>query len=708
MTNLSLPPASFFSSKASNARMLRNIEWLSKDHSALASLLERPLPRRFYKPIIERGRIINLETGGTRLYDMDAREHASNELKSYFSSKPRYIHPPIRHFCPSSAASFARMDMGFKRDLDSVFLRDRRLHPKLRDAGNKERSLLVIFGLGLGYHIAPLIRRLRPCNVCIIETRQDSLYFSSGAHDFSRWHDLCRARKGRLYFILEDDVEGLESSFRDFLFSSMYFFADSFFFYRHATISATLERLYPHIMSIINLSATNMGYFEDQIRMLENSRENLSLSVSTPILQNPTRLRPKREILIIANGPSLDDSLAYLSRLCVGRVVFSCGSALYTLLKNGIVPDYHCEIENIFPKFNHITKALEDGYNLDEIILFASVTVQPDVVSEFKKRVLFLRALTPFSYLSELASLSNVSPTVSNTALSCASALGFSKYYFLGVDMGYKGERSHHAKDAVHFIYKDFAAQQERQMSSSKLLFRGNFGGYVRSQDIFLVSKHVLEVEAQSRPRNYFYNCSDGAKLKGFIPLLPTLIEQLPLPPSSSNDSQAEERLYNLCPKISLADESILLRIDAAEEQRKFFADSLLKILTRISSVEEICDLQDIHNLLRAFLFGSGKTSEVKNSGGEEVYNFCASFYMGTIFILFGYIYNIFIKTSNKRWRRLRAAIATHLEHRLQQMDKNLEDVFANSRAHFISAKELSAKRELSAKIDLNVDLNIN
>ena len=692
MTDLSLPPASFFSSKASNARMLRNIEWLSKDHPALASLLERPLSRRFYKPIIERGRIINLETGGTRLYDIDAREHASNELQSYFSSKPRHIHPPVYHLRYSSAASFARQDMIFKRDLDSVYLRDRRLHPKFRDAGNKERSLLVIFGIGLGYHIAPLIRRLRPCNVCIIETRQDSLYFSSSAHDFSRWHDLCRSRNGRLYFILEDDVEGLESSFRNFLFSSMYFFAENFFFYRHATASATLERLSAHIMSIINISATNMGYFEDQVRMLENSRENLSLSVSTLILQNPTSLRPKREILIIANGPSLDDSLTYLPRLCVGRVVFSCGSALYTLLKNGIVPDYHCEIENIFPKFNHITKALEDGYNLDEIILFASVTVQPNVVSEFKKRILFLRALTPFSYLSELDSLYSVSPTVSNTAFSCAGALGFSKYYFLGVDMGYKGERSHHAKDAVHFIYKDFAAQQEQQMSSSKLLFRGNFGGYVRSQDIFLLSKHVLETEAQSRPRHYFYNCSDGAKLKGFIPLLPTLIEQLPAP-ASSNDSQDEERLYDLCSKISLADASILLRIDEAEEQRKFFADSLLEILTRIESVDSICDLQDIHNLLRALLFDSGKTSKVKNCDSKEAYDFCASFYHGTIFILFGYIYNYFIKTSHKRWCRLRVAIAIHLERRLQQMDKDLQDVFANSRAHFISAKELSSKR---------------
>ncbi len=702
MTSLSLPSAPFFLSKVSDARMLRNIEWLSKDHPSLARSLESPLQRRFYKPLIERGRITNLEIGGTRLYEVDARQHASNELKSYFSSKPRYINPPSSHIHYSSAASFGRQDMCFRRDLDSVFLRDCRLHPKFRDVSRKERSLLVIFGLGLGYHIAPLIRRLRPCNVCILETRQESLYFSSSMHDFSRWHDLCRSRNGRLCFVLEDDVEGLESSFSKFLFDSMYFFADSFFFYRHSTVSATLERLYPRLMSIIDISATNMGYFEDQTRMLENSRKNLSLSSSTLILENPTRFRPKREILIIANGPSLDDSLSYLPRLCVGRVVFSCGSALYTLLKNGIVPDYHCEIENIFPKFNHITKALEDGYCLDEIILFASVTVQTDVVSEFKKRVLFLRSLTPFSYLSELGNLSSVSPTVSNTALSCTGALGFSKYYFLGVDMGYKGERSHHAKDAVHFIYKDFAAQQEQQMAESTLLFRGNFGGYVRSQNIFLVSKHVLEMEAQSRPRHCFYNCSDGAKLKGFTPLLPTLIEQLSPPSPSSNESEDEERLYSLCSKISLTDESILLRIEEAEVQRKFFATSLLKIISRISSVDSVVDLQDIHTLLKELLFRSKGTPKAKNCNSEEVYSFCASFYQGTIFIFFGQIYNCFIKTSHKRWSRMRVAITTHLERRLQQMDKDLQDVFASSRAHFISA------RELSPTIDSNVDSSIN
>ena len=708
MTSLPSPSpstsTSLFASKASNARMLRNIGWLSKDHPALAQVLERPLQHRFYKPIIDRGRIINLETGGTRLYDIDAREHASNELKSYFSSGPRYIGPPSTLAHCSSADSMGRQDMGFKRDLDSVFLRDHRLHPKLRDVFSKDRSLLVIFGLGLGYHIAPLIRRLRPCNVCIIETRQESLYFSSSLHDFSRWHSLCEARNGSLYFILENDVEGLESSFINFLFNKVYFFTDSFFCYSHAAISATLGRLSSRIKSIINISAVNMGYFEDQVRMLKNSRQNISLSSSTPILQDPTRLRPKREILIIANGPSLDDSLSYLSRLCVGRVVFSCGSALYTLLKNGIVPDYHCEIENIFPKFNHITKAIEDGYCLDDIILFASVTVQTDIVSEFKKRVLFLRPLTPFSYLVELDSLDSVSPMVANTALSCATTLGFTKYYFLGVDAGYKGERSHHAKDAVHFIYKDFAAQQEKQMADSTLLFRGNFGGYVRSQSLFLLSKHILEAEVRNHPRHRFYNCSDGTKFKGVIPLLPTLIEPLPdsAPAPSSSDSEDEARLYNLCPKISPADDSILLRLEEADVQRKFFADSLLEILTRISSVDSIADLQDIHNSLRLLLFRSKEASVANNYKSEEVYDFCASFYQGTIFIFFSQIYNYFIKMSNKRWSRLRVGIAVHLERRLRQMDKDLQDLFSSSRAHFMSA------REFLQETDSNINSNIN
>ena len=652
----------------------RNMAWLAESHPPLFRRLDETTIGRFDKPIRERGRIVNLETGGTRLYAPNARLQATQEVEKYFAEKRFFIaHKKNIDVKSSSSKACAREDWILTRGMKAAFLKDARQHEVVRGTPTKERSLLVVFGLGLGYHITPLLQRLKPCNVCILETRRENMLFAARSQDFSRWSRSCAQRKGRVFLLVEEEVEDLEQALTRVLAEDLHFFADNFYFYRHATMGAPLKRLEPRMADILESALRNRGFFEDQIRMLDNSTRNLSTSLSSVFLKPKLRIKQTKEALILANGPSLDDALPYLKRLCVGRVVFSCGSTLYTLLKNGIEPHYHCEIENIFPQAHHVAKAQEAGYGLENMTLLAAVTVQPNVVALFPKRVLFMRPLVPFSYLIDCEPLRDALPTVANTALSCAHAMGFSTFYLLGVDCGYKQGRRHHAKDAVHFLDEKMKKDEDARQQNSRLVFRGNFGGYVRSQEVLLATKQLLELTASAHALHRFYNCSDGAFLKGFVPMLPNLIEPLEATDDTPHDADIWQEV---CPRLSLADPDIQQRLQRARNQLDPCARRLESMFAELQEVESIVDLQALHNALSHF-FAQNDSVADEEPAERKSRALVLSFYIGSVFIFFNHVYECFLDVSPKRWRRLRRELSEHVQKRLRSMKPRLERALA-------------------------------
>ena len=678
----------------------RNMAWLAESHPPLFGRLDATPTGRFDTPLRERGRIVNLETGGTRLYEPNAPVYAKQEVSKYFAEKKFFVaHKNKIDVKSSSRKAHPREDWMLARDLKSVFLKDGRVRRGRHGVASKERSLLVVFGLGLGYHIAPLLQRLRVCNVCILETRRENLFFAAHSQDFTRWSRLCAEREGRVFFVVEDDVEELERVFTHVLSEELHFFADNFFFYRHATSGAGLRRLEPRMADILQSALRNRGFFEDQLRMLENGTRNLSLSASSTFLHPRLRVRQKEEVLILANGPSLDDALPYLTRLCRGRVVFSCGSTLYTLLKNGIEPHYHCEIENIFPPANHVAKILEEGYPLDTMTLLAAVTVQPDIVASFPKRVLFSRPLAPLGYATDIEPLHAASPTVANTALSCAQAMGFSTFYLLGVDCGYKQGRSHHAKDAVHFLDETFKKHEDARQKRSHLVFRGNFGGYVRSQEVLLATKQMLEFKARTHALNRLYNCSDGAFLKGFVPMLPHLIQiQIQIQPLDATRSTPHniDIWHDICPRLALTDANLHARLLQAQKQLDPCAQHLERLFETLQKVESITDLQTLHKGLKSFFVPeSSNTIRVEawheRQQDRQSLALVQIFYIGSVFIFFSQIYQCFMETSKQRWHRLRREMSAHVQRRLQSMKPRLERAFDDA---LESIRQASARQE--------------
>ena len=95
--------------------------------------------------------------------------------------------------------------------------------------------------------------------------------------------------------------------------------------------------------------------------------------------------------MIVGAGPSLDEGLETLQRIRDRVVLFSCGTALRPLLRNGIVPDFHCELENVPEVHGVIARGRGNTAISSQITLIASATVDPRVPPLFGETIFFFR-----------------------------------------------------------------------------------------------------------------------------------------------------------------------------------------------------------------------------------------------------------------------------------------------------------------------------
>ncbi len=249
------------------------------------------------------------------------------------------------------------------------------------------------------------------------------------------------------------------------------------------------------------------GSYEDEMIGWKNSQKNCSFrNLKYPVLIKP-RKKVNFSICVVGNGGSLDDSIEFLRQNQERMIIFSAGTALRTLLKNGIKPDFQIEIE----RTDYLGKVLEEA-GAEGVDMIAASVVHPNTLEASKgDKFLFFRDYTAVSYLdAPRFLLQNSSPFVGNAALSIA--LSFSKSVFLcGMDVGYKKDRTIHSKDSIY--------EEEAKLPEGSVRVKANFdGSEIYSNHLFGLSRAVLEFAINENKDSKVLNLSDGALIMGALP----------------------------------------------------------------------------------------------------------------------------------------------------------------------------------------------
>ncbi|MCE2571546.1 motility associated factor glycosyltransferase family protein [Motilimonas eburnea] len=384
-------------------------------------------------------------------------------------------------------------------------------------------GLMICFGLGTGFYLENLISNHQVNRLYIYEPNHDFFYASLHLIDWKSILEKLDEMGSSLHFCLGANEQAFFADLtKELTYKGGYDIGKSYL-YKHYDSDVINKACEVYKQRSYEL-AFGFGFFDDGLIATAHHYYNLK---DIPVIEDKPAFQNNANIpvFLCGNGPSLDKNIALIKAQQSKAIVISCGTAIDSLLKNGIVPDMHVEQERTWQVTERLLTV--DPKVLKEMVLLSMNTVSPEAFALFDRKIMGLKLNEPptsltYSMSEEAKKMKGIlycNPTVANTALCIVEALGFKNIYFIGIDLGFPNGQ-HHSIDSVYYENGE-DRKVFHQKSQDKIEVKGNFGGTVRSSYIFGFSLKALErVIADNVSLNCF-NLSDGALIEGAKPLEP-------------------------------------------------------------------------------------------------------------------------------------------------------------------------------------------
>lgn len=386
---------------------------------------------------------------------------------------------------------------------------------------------LICFGLGLGYQLPRLLEEVNPASICIVESNIDFLYHSLAVMDWQPIFDLAKKNPLMVSIIIASNAGEIAKAARQHIRNACPIMVD-WTRVHQAYPSEQLTAAIAEFRRDAHLIGIGLGFTHDEMEMTRASYMNFKDGQYRLFKRGSRTLNVPA--FIVGSGPSLDDDIEIIKELKDRVVIFSCGTASRVLLANGIEPDFQLLLENGVAPYRAL-KAVADEFSFGGATLIASNTVDPRVRSLFKNTVYYLRsALSSYAMFTPgpESSLEDSGPTVTNTGLSAALAMGFREVYLFGTDLGSRDPKRHHSKQSLYRHDDDRKEDQAGAMNFDAVFDTvdvGNFGGLIHTETIMTWTRDALgRVIGRYRPGAEVFNCSDGLLIENTRPKSSTSI----------------------------------------------------------------------------------------------------------------------------------------------------------------------------------------
>nr|WP_290444157.1 6-hydroxymethylpterin diphosphokinase MptE-like protein [Pseudoalteromonas sp. XMcav2-N] len=383
-----------------------------------------------------------------------------------------------------------------------------------RPNSKPQRGTLVILGSGAGYHISELLQRINYSDVIVIEPHAEQWAMTCIHSDLQALQRLCQQRSGTLSVLSCSEFTHFEQAFKQLIKQHGTQLVADISVFRHYS-HPLFDQLLAEFKAWRNSALSMWGFVEDELMGLRHTQSN---SQKHRITGHGAALSGVGEVpvVVVGNGPSLDQDITYLKSVRNRVLVASCGTALNALLHNNIVPDLQIEMERTAATFYLKKEQLTDP-RLNDVVLIGLNTLYPAFVDQFKYRILFakghdLGAHALASRQPGLTPLFHCNPTVTNMATAALCRLGFQHLILLGCDYGYETAQHHHSRHSGYFN-PDSALSEAR--FAAEFSVRGNFCDKVYTTRIYNESRLAQEALLRTQPRLRVDNTSHGAFIEG-------------------------------------------------------------------------------------------------------------------------------------------------------------------------------------------------
>jgi hypothetical protein len=410
------------------------------------------------------------------------------------------------------------------------------------EPANEESHFFIVMGVGLGQHLMELAKRSNAIGFIMIEPNIEFLYHSLYITEWDEIFSHFRGPEIGRYCNLF--IESNPFDLNQLIISAMRginpSFCDGTQIYTHY-LSAIFEETRRSFMKDANMVVTGLGFYVDEEIMIRNSYNNLK-KYNKHVFQDSKR-KLDLPVFVIGSGPSLENNIDYIRENQDNAIIVTGGTSLRPLLKAGIKSDFHVEVENVEATFT-VLEYLASEFDVSDITLVTTTTMQPAAIELFDKTVLYFRqslSSNPIFSLGQEYQLLEVSPTVTNAALSFAQQIGGHELYFFGMDYGTRELGRQHIKGTAYDDKVPFSRKFNKP-------YRGNFGGTVYTENILSWARNVAERSIRRFQNGHiYYNCSDGCYIERAIPRIPKSLK--PLKPINKRESV--EKIFDHFPVYS-------------------------------------------------------------------------------------------------------------------------------------------------------------
>lgn len=313
----------------------------------------------------------------------------------------------------------------------------------VRDVALTERTLYVVLGFGLGYHVRALLERIpASSHVLVLEPETAALsrrVATDAALDASQWID-----HPRLHFLAHHDPQLAPVHLAD-RFTALRMLSVKMV--PHVPSTRTAEDYYRSVLSEIPqaLPAGIQRQLNVLDRQLENDLTNfwanLCSSWQGRSLADVRAQWIGRPLIIVSAGPSLSDALPMLGAAQAHALIVATASTASLLDRGGVVPDAVISVDPYPANQAHF-----DGWDTARVPLVYYHRLHRSIAPAYRG------PLFPFTMQDEaplpLADRSTRLPfrrggTVAFSALQLAHLLGASPIVFVGQDFAFAAGQTH-------------------------------------------------------------------------------------------------------------------------------------------------------------------------------------------------------------------------------------------------------------------------
>ena len=319
-------------------------------------------------------------------YDTNVPMYSENPIQQVEEQVRKNIESPILGKTDHSRISSLENELDFvhvelMKSLGVVF---NKAKVELQDNSTLDKELpsLMLFGIGLGYHLNMILQDIKIDFINILEPNEDYFFASLFVADWKCILETIDKSGSFLYLGIgktESEVfKELYERTRNVGVASVSYT----WFYQHYP-SSFMNKWIEEFKVNYHQFFTGFGFFDDALMGIAHTLGNLDNGLN--LINSEHKLSRDIEsfpIFIVANGPSLDQEIDFLKKMQSKVVVVACNSASTALVREGIIPDFHVALERTELTYDFLRDFLPESAR-KQINLLVTNVMHPTVSGLF-------------------------------------------------------------------------------------------------------------------------------------------------------------------------------------------------------------------------------------------------------------------------------------------------------------------------------------